>query len=123
MEYKFLATILLCLLETFFSGGPEHAPHKKTIDKSRHIVVAGTQAGFHELEIPAFVMSVPQSHFAGISSPCRSIAEAGRSAISDVVRQVLGSIGVEYEHSYVDKVSGNVRGQGPGVNKICCCFH
>lgn len=112
MEYKFLATIVLCLLEIFFSGGPEHAPQKKTIDKSRYIVVAETQAGFHELEIPAFVMSVPPSHFAGISSPCRSIAEARRSAISDVVRQVLGSIGVEYEHSYVDKVSGNVRGQG-----------
>jgi len=58
-------------------------------------------------------MSVPQSHFAGISSPCRSIAEARRSAINDVVRQILGSIGAEYEHSYVDKVSGNVRGQGP----------
>ena len=42
-----------------------------------------------------------------------SLAEARKSAIGDVVRQILGSIGVKYNHSYVDHVSGNVRGKGP----------
>ena len=113
MEYKFLATIALYLLQTVFSGDQDQARERKGVESSIRPIVAELQAGFHKFEIPAFVMSVPPSHFAGISSPCRSIGEARRSAISDVVRQVLGSIGVEYEHSYVDKVSGNVRGQGP----------
>jgi len=112
VEYKFLATIVLCLFETFFSGGQNQARERKPVESSIRPPVVEAQAGFVEFEIPAFVMSVPQGHFAGISSPCRSIAEARRSAVSDVVRQVLGSIGALYEHSYVDKVSGNVRGQG-----------
>jgi hypothetical protein len=113
VEYKFLAAVALYLFEAFFSGGQNQARDRKAVERSIHPAVVETQAGFDEFEIPAFVMSVPQSHFAGISSPCRSIAEARRSAISDVVRQVLGSIGAEYDYSYVDKVSGNVRGQGP----------
>ena len=112
MEYKFLATIALYLLQTVFSGS-QQAQERKAVESSIRPIVAGTQAGFHKFEIPTFVKSVPQSHFAGISSPCRSIAEARKSAINDVVRQVLRSIRVEYEHSYVDKVSGNVHGQGP----------
>jgi len=113
VEYKFLATIVLCLFEAFFSGGQNQARERKAVERSIRPAVVETQTGFVEFEIPAFVISVPQSHFAGISSPCRSIAEARRSAISDVVRQVLGSIGALYDYSYFDKVSGNVRGQGP----------
>ena len=113
MEYKFLAAVALYLLEALFSGGQNPARERKAVERSVRPAVAELQAGLGGLELPSFVTSIPQGHFAGISSPCRSIAEARRSAISDVVRQVLGSIGVEYEHSYVDKVSGNVRGQGP----------
>ena len=78
MEYKFLATIALCLLETFFSGGQNQARERKPVESSIGPAVVEMQAGLVEFEIPAFVASVPQGHFAGISSPCRSIAEARR---------------------------------------------
>jgi len=63
--------------------------------------------------VPDFVTSVPPGHFSGVSVPMPSLAEARKSASGDVVRQILGSIGVKYNHSYVDHVTGNVRGQGP----------
>jgi len=113
VEYKFLATIALYLLQTVFSGAQDPVRERKMLRNSIRPAVAEKQAGYGVIELPSFITSVPQDHFAGISSPCRSIAEARRSAISDVVRQVLGSIGVEYEHSYVDNVIGNVRGRGP----------
>ena len=94
-----MATIVLCLFEAFFSGGQNQARERKAVARSIRPAVVETQAGFVEFEIPAFVKTVPPAHFAGISGPSNSIAEARRSAISDVVRQVLGSIGVEYEHT------------------------
>jgi hypothetical protein len=52
---------------------------------------------------------VPPEHFTGASKPSNSIAEARRSAMDDVIRQVLGAIGVHYNHRYFDRVSGNVQ--------------
>ena len=49
----------------------------------------------------------------GVSAPMPSLTEARRGAVDDVVRQVLGSIGGQYDHQYVDMVSGSVRGRGP----------
>jgi len=62
------------------------------------------------LQSPSFFLDVPKDHFAGVSKPCNSMYEARKSANSDVVRQILGSIGVSYDHRLVDRVSGNVRG-------------
>ena len=67
----------------------------------------------NSLKVPDFVTFVAPGHFAGVSAPMPSLAEARKSAVGDVVRQILGSIGVKYNHRYVDHVSGNVRGQGP----------
>lgn len=64
-------------------------------------------------QVPLFVTSVPSGHFAGVSAPMLSLAEARRAAMDDVVRQVLGAIGGQYDHQYVDMVSGSVRGRGP----------
>ncbi len=64
-------------------------------------------------QVPLFVTSVPSGHFAGVSAPMPSLTEARRGAVDDVVRQVLGAIGVQYDHQYVDMVSGSVRGRGP----------
>ena len=61
------------------------------------------------LNTPGFVSSVPSGHFVGISAPSGSLSEARNSAIGDVVRQVLGSIGVAYEYRSLDIVSGNPR--------------
>ena len=64
-------------------------------------------------QVPFFVTSVPSGHFAGISAPMLSLVEARRGAVDDVVRQVLGAIGGQYDHQYVDMVSGSVHGRRP----------
>jgi len=60
-------------------------------------------------QVPGFVTDVPYGYFAGISAPMVSLDKARKSAVSDVVRQVLGSIGVSYDHRYQSFVSGNPR--------------
>jgi hypothetical protein len=52
---------------------------------------------------------VPPEHFAGVSSPSNFLAESRKSAIGDAIRQILGAIGVKYNHHYFNKVSGNAR--------------
>ena len=59
------------------------------------------------LQVPSFFVKVPKEHFAGVSEPCKSLAEARKSAIYDVARQVLGSIGSRYSHRFVFDSSGN----------------
>jgi hypothetical protein len=61
------------------------------------------------LKVPSYLTDVPPEHFAGVSTPSNSLAEARKSAIGDAIRQILGAIGVKYNHHYFDKVSGNVR--------------
>ncbi len=61
------------------------------------------------LKVPSYLTDVPPEYFAGVSIPSNSLAEARKSAIGDIVRQILGAIGVKYNHHYFDEVSGNVR--------------
>ena len=61
------------------------------------------------LKVPSYLTDVPAGHFAGVSTPSNSLAEARKSAIGDVIRQILGAIGAKYNHHYFDEVSGNVR--------------
>ena len=64
------------------------------------------------LQVPSFLAIVPEGHFAGVSAPCPTLSEARKSAIFDVVRQVLGSISVSYGYGSKHDVKGNVRGVG-----------
>ena len=75
------------------SGSSEQAPYGNT----------------NGLKVPSYLTDVPPEHFTGVSKPSNSIAEARRSAMDDVIRQVLGAIEVHYNHRYFDRVSGNVR--------------
>ena len=59
------------------------------------------------LQVPSFLVNVPEGHFAGVSEPCKSLAEARKSAIYDVTRQILGSIKSRYDHRFVFDSSGN----------------
>ncbi len=59
------------------------------------------------LQVPSFLIKVPEGHFAAVSEPCKSLAEARKSAIYDVARQVLGSIDSRYDHRFVFDTSGN----------------
>lgn len=61
------------------------------------------------MQVPDFFLDVPKGHFAGVSKPCNTMYEARKSANSDVVRQILGSIGAKYDNKIVDRVSGDVR--------------
>ena len=59
------------------------------------------------LQVPSFLIKVPEGHFAAVSEPCKSLAEARKSAIYDVARQVLGSIDSRYDHRFLFVTSGN----------------
>ena len=75
------------------------------------LIVDLHQAYSDLLQVPSFLSTTPEGHFAGVSSPCPDLSEARKSAILDVVRQVLGSIGAS--HGYVSKhhFKGNIRGE------------
>jgi hypothetical protein len=85
-------TVSLLGAPELISGSSEQAHYRNT----------------NELEIPSYLTDVLPEHFAGVSTPSNSLAEARKSAIGDLVRQILGAIGVKYNHHYFDKVSGNV---------------
>jgi hypothetical protein len=120
VEFEFLLKIAIGIVGSllgnliFGSGSTEQAPPNRAQEQMKPSVVVERRVAVDKLQIPSFVTSVPSGHFAGVSAPSRSLAEARRSAVNDVVRQVLGSIGMVYEHKYVDRVSGSVRGRGPG---------
>jgi hypothetical protein len=61
------------------------------------------------LRVPSYLTNIPPEHFAGVSTPSNSLAEARKSAIGDAIRQILGSIGMKYNHHYLDEISGNVK--------------
>jgi hypothetical protein len=59
------------------------------------------------IEAPLFFLHVPPGHFAGASVPSPSVAEARASAVSDVVRQILQSVGGTHSYSFSGRASGN----------------
>jgi hypothetical protein len=59
------------------------------------------------IEAPLFFLQVPSGHFAGVSASSTSVAEARVSAVSDVVRQVLQSVGGSHSYSFQGRASGN----------------
>jgi len=61
------------------------------------------------IRVPSFLMHVPQGHFAGVSGPMGSLAEARKGAIGQVVRQIVSAINIRYDHTYYDRASGNIR--------------
>ena len=103
MELKVLLSIFPSILWGLFgtiSDAPGQAP---SIQKPKPPAVV------HQLKVPSFVTSIPAGHFAGVSAPCRSLSDARKSAIDDVVRQILSAVNIRYDHRYLDRVSGNVR--------------
>ncbi|VBB45025.1 hypothetical protein TRIP_B350162 [uncultured Desulfatiglans sp.] len=115
MELDFLLKIVCGIFGTlisnmlFGSGSPDQAPDKEIDQHLKSPVVMAHHMNRDELSVPPFVTSVPDDHFAGVSAPMPSLGHARKSAVDDVVRQVLGAIGIEYNHQYVDRISGSVR--------------
>jgi len=105
MELKLLLSFAASLLGGLFGNGSQQAPPKPP-NPAPPAVEARVQAN---LQVPSFVTNIPSGHFAGVSVPCHTLAEARNSAIGDAVKQILGSVGVEYSHHYLGRVSGNVR--------------
>ena len=81
-------------------------PPQPPVVVEEKIVVAKVEP--KPIEVPSFVTHVPAGHFAGVSGPMDSLADARKAAISDVVRQVLSAIDISYSHVYYDRVSGSV---------------
>ena len=73
------------------------------------LIVVGVPAIGSSFSVPGYVTSVPGGHYAGVSAPMDTLVDARKSAISDVVRQVLGSIDTRYDHRLVSCVSGDAR--------------
>jgi hypothetical protein len=69
------------------------------------------------IEVPSFLVSVPEGHFAGISAPSKDLSEARKSAINDVVRQILDSIGGSYSHRLNMSVSGTPKSPQRSVSE------
>jgi len=78
------------------------------------LMIADLQGAYSgSLQVPSFLTNVPAGHFAGVSVPCPNLSEARKSAIHDVIRQVLGSIGASYGFESKHHVKGNFRGKSP----------
>ena len=71
------------------------------------LIVTGSIAEENRVLVPDFISSPPPGHFAGISSPLQSLAEARKSALSDIARQILHEIGGQYDHSFISRTFGN----------------
>lgn len=69
----------------------------------------------HAFQVPAFIKEVPSGCYAGMSSPCRSLAEAKKEAVSDILSQVARDIGMEYNRSFMAKIWGN---EGQTTRKV-----
>ena len=64
------------------------------------LFLVGIPTTGNPFKVPEFVESIPKGHFAGIGAPCHTHSEARKSAIDDVAKQVLGSIGRSYNHIF-----------------------
>ena len=99
MKLKFLVFLVASLIASLL-GSPELISGRSEQAHYRNI---------NGLKVPSYLNDVPPGHFSGVSTPSNSLAEARKSVIGDIVRQILGAIGVKYNHHYFDEVSGNVR--------------
>ncbi|MFC1895420.1 hypothetical protein ACFL0Q_01995 [Thermodesulfobacteriota bacterium] len=121
MKYRPLFLLAFIMIRSLLGGstdasGPEQTEQtcfQTAPEQLNHLVEAERRTATPGLPVPSFVTRIPSDHFAGVSAPCTSLAEARKSAVNDVVRQVLAAMNVRYEHRYVDRVFGNVRGPGP----------
>ena len=120
-QYKMILAVFMsiCNMVKFISGDvdPEGNRNRHSEPVREQVVVEQTvksrpQKSLNALkavEVPGFVLSVPSGHFVGVSAPSSNLHEARLSAVSDVVRQILGTINVRYDHRYLDLVIGNVK--------------
>ena len=71
------------------------------------LFLVGIPTSGNPLKVPEFVESTPKEHFIGIGAPCHTHSEARKSAIDDVAKQVLGSIGRSYNHMFTRSNKGD----------------
>ncbi|MDZ7760037.1 MAG: hypothetical protein U5L00_07270 [Desulfovermiculus sp.] len=78
------------------------------MSKALLILFLLTHLSANASQVPRFVSQVPPEHFAGISAPADDLASARKSAVADVVRQILGTISAEYNHHSLDLIAGTL---------------
>lgn len=112
MESKVLLKMLFGLigglLGSLLFGGPEQAFSPKMRVQANPPAVIERLATDPILRVPSFVTSVSPEDFAGVSSPMQSLNQARNAAIDDVVRQILRTIGGEYNYYFLNLISGDL---------------
>ena len=111
MELKFILGLVTSIMGSLVGKMfiPDQAPPAKVNNPVKQSIIIERKVSRPELRLPSFVTNVPPEHFAGISEPSNSMANVRKSAIDDVIRQILGSIGTQYDHKFIDNVSGNIQ--------------
>jgi len=107
--FKIASGVVGSLLGPMLFGGNVQAPQQKVPELSKARPVVRKCMSQNEFKAPHFVTHVPPGHFAGISAPLDSLKASRQSAVDDVVKQVLGAIGMWYNHRLIDTISGTPR--------------
>ena len=109
MDLNTLLTVLSVALKLFASDGADFQLNRTSHESAPKVNPISIVQHQHIISVPDYVKMVPKGHFACVSKPCAALAEARKSAVNDVIRQILGSINAEYDYRFTEKVSGNPR--------------
>jgi hypothetical protein len=60
------------------------------------------------LDIPSWMVHIPEHSFVGISRPCSSIEEARQQALDSAIGQILQAMGAEYHLSHESMLTGDL---------------
>ena len=70
-----------------------------------------------ELRVPSFVSHIPKGCFVGVSSGCQNLQEARRSALVDVMKQIVSSAGCQYQYEFMFSVKGDAKQPRKFINE------
>ncbi|MFZ4439114.1 MAG: hypothetical protein ACOYOS_11845 [Syntrophales bacterium] len=100
---------LFCLILTLIVGiglGSAGADERGGLAFAQGLPAASLNAGL--LDIPHWVVHIPEHTFVGISQPCPSIEEARQQALDSAIGQILQAMGAEYHLSHESTLTGDL---------------
>ena len=99
----------ICLILTLIVGigpGPAGADERGSLAFAQGLPAASLNAGL--LDIPHWVVQIPEHSFVGISQPCSSIEEARQQALDSAIGQILQAMGAEYHLLHESTLTGDL---------------
>ena len=100
---------IFCLILTLIVGigpYPAGADERGGLAFAQGLPAASLNAGL--LDIPHWVVKIPEHSFVGISQPCPSIEEARQQALDSAIGQILQTMGAEYHLSHESTLTGDL---------------